>query len=265
MTKKAGWPNRYLTLFKRPSDMLAYWYSCHSHIPSRPVTIRLRDIPAPLLCRSGTTDAAVLWDTFGKRYHLSPGPLPDSAIILDLGANVGYTAVDLAVRYPRTRIFAVELDADNIALAQWNLQPFSQRCTVIQAAVWSYDGEVGYGGDAAWTQHVFPAEAGEKAERKALALTMETLFERFGLVRVDFVKMDIEGAEAEILLPMAPWLAQVEMLKVEVHPPASLETCRRILQASGFIVARTTRNPRCLSAMRSGNFQETIIQRFGSD
>src|SRR5690348_795487 len=59
-----------------------------------PVDIHVREAGAsPLHVRPHTSDAAVLWDTFHEKFHLPPCPLPTGATILDLGANVGYTAI----------------------------------------------------------------------------------------------------------------------------------------------------------------------------
>lgn len=200
----------------------------------------------PLLCRPGTSDADVLWDTFGEAYHRPPVPLPSESTIVDLGANVGYTAVDFAVRHPGARIFAVELDAGNAALAERNLAPFGSRCVVLRAAVWSVDGEVAYGGDEAWGLHVVPGSAGE---RVAPAIQISTLFDRFALDRVDYMKMDIEGAEAEVLCD-AGWLNRVDVLKIEVHPPATLESCEETLRAAGFRVGRDRRHGACVWGSR---------------
>jgi FkbM family methyltransferase len=151
------------------------------------------------------------------------------------------------------------MDAANVALAQRNLHTFGQRCTVIQAAIWSHDGEIAYGGTDAWALQV-AAITGQDTliDQKAPALTVPTLLDRFGLDRVDFMKIDIEGAEAEILQLGTQWLAQVDTLNLEVHPPATLEGCEAILQASGFAVTRNARFGKYLSAIRS-NYQESPI------
>ena len=58
-----------------------------------------------------------MWDTFFHRFHLPPGELARGACIVDLGANVGYTAAHLAALYPESRIIAVEMDGRNAAVA----------------------------------------------------------------------------------------------------------------------------------------------------
>jgi hypothetical protein len=76
--------------FGSPLGYLRYRQST-SHAP---VNCWVPKVPVPLLCRPGTTDIYVLWHTFSDSFHhLPPKPLPDEAVIVDIGANVGYTAV----------------------------------------------------------------------------------------------------------------------------------------------------------------------------
>lgn len=50
-----------------------------------------------------------------------------------------------------------------------------------------------------------------------LAVSVSELIERHGLEHVDFLKMDIEGAEFAIFRDAAPWLDRVDNLAMEVH------------------------------------------------
>ncbi len=49
------------------------------------------------------------------------------------------------------------------------------------------------------------------------ALTILDVMERFGLDHIDLLKLDVEGAEAEILAASAPWIDRVEMIVAELH------------------------------------------------
>jgi FkbM family methyltransferase len=50
-----------------------------------------------------------------------------------------------------------------------------------------------------------------------LAVSVGELMERHGLEHVDFLKMDIEGAEFAIFRDAAPWLDRVDNIAMEVH------------------------------------------------
>ncbi|MGH2876326.1 MAG: FkbM family methyltransferase, partial [Solirubrobacteraceae bacterium] len=62
--------------------------------------------------------------------------------------------------------------------------------------------------------------------------------ERSGWAGVDFVKMDIEGAEREVLRQETAWASKVRSIGVEVHPPYTVEQCEHDLRDLGFRTAR---------------------------
>lgn len=208
----------------------------------------------PLYCRPGTTDAQVFDDTFVGLYHLPPIGLARDAVILDLGANVGYTAAHYAAMLPEARIVCVEMDEQNAALARRNLAAFGARCMVIRAAAWDVDGEVAYGGEEEWGFRVGALDGVEvrAAGRKvAPALTVETIMHRAGVSAIDFAKIDVEGAEASIVRPDSAWLRRVRSIKVEHHPPATGETMTRALVGAGFEVRRDEKHPRGVVGVRA--------------
>jgi FkbM family methyltransferase len=184
--------------------------------------------------RPGTSDAQVVWDTFVGRYHVPPAPVARSARrIWDLGANIGLTALDLAERCPGASLTAVELDAGNAELARSNIATIGHRCELIEGAVWPEDGRVAYDGDPG-DEHGFRVVSRAGQGRSVAAISLNTLLERQGGAPVDYVKMDVEGAEPELLRRNTQWAAHVRCLTVEVHGPYSVDDCRRDLQTLGF-------------------------------
>ena len=204
----------------------------------RAVHARLRPLGGePVVLRCGTSDPQVVWDTFVGGYHLPLRPLSESGnpLIVDLGANVGLTMAHFAVLYPGARIVGVELDAANAELCRTNTAPWARRCTVVQAAVWPEDGEIHY-------SHHAGDEWGFRVERSAVAghavarsMSLQTLFdEQAGDRPVDYLKMDIEGAEREVLRSHTGWAAQVRQIGVEIHAPYTVRECLADLTALGF-------------------------------
>lgn len=245
-----------LALTTRDLDALLAALDTPQGSRAQPVWVRLRPAGGlPLLVRPGTTDARVIVDTFVGLYHLPPAPLPERPTILDLGANAGYTAAHFAALYPDARIIALELDADTAAAARRSLAPLGDRVTILHAAAWDRDGTVHYGGAEEWgfaaSDAPGPDTRAANDHRTAPAISMPTLLDRFGLDRIDYAKVDIEGGEARLLTPGAAWLDVVRSLKVEVHPPAAtMADCRAALTARGFEVRDDARHWSCLVATR---------------
>jgi FkbM family methyltransferase len=212
-----------------------------------PAPIHVRSLGGlPVLCRA-SQDVWTFKHTFLAQFHLPPIALPEDATIVDLGSNVGYTVAHLAFRHPAARVIGVEMDAANFALAQKNTAPFGDRVRLVHAAVWTHDGEIAYGGDA---DDAF-AVSGAAGPRRAPARRLDTLLDELGAERVDYLKMDIEGAEAAILSEPAPWLDRVRSMKIEVHPPATIESLCAVLEPRGFLCTRDTKHWDCLIAVRA--------------
>src|SRR5215469_16819459 len=85
----------------------------------RSVELRLKCLDgSSVLCRSGSSDPNVLWDTFHGAAHLPRRDLPPLATIVDLGCNVGYTLLHFASLYPAARLIGVEPDPGNMSIAR---------------------------------------------------------------------------------------------------------------------------------------------------
>jgi FkbM family methyltransferase len=218
-----------------------------------PVSLRLKELDGrAVFCRPGTSDPWVLWDTFYYKYQLPPVEIPANGSIVDLGANVGYTAAHLASCYKTARILAVEMDEANAQIAAQNLASFGPRCELIRAAIWSEDGWVSYGGNEEQGFRISVGTPPVGSARLSPAKSLDRLFDEFRLTSVDYVKMDIEGAEAAVLGSSLAWTRRVRAMKIELHKPATIAECSRILTREGFDCRKDRCHPHCLVAIRPG-------------
>lgn len=202
------------------------------------VSLKLRSLNGKeVFCRPNTSDAKVLWDVFYHGCHLPPRKLKDNCLILDLGANIGLTMVDFALRYPKARVIGVELDSENAELATQNIQSTGSQCQLVHAAVWFEDGEMFYSPKKGeeWGFRLIDRDGHLCPTGQSVpAITIDAIMEKFGIKAVDFIKMDIEGAESEVLRADVKWLKHVHCLTLEVHAPATLDSCMDILREAGF-------------------------------
>ena len=209
----------------------------------------------PVWIREGTADVDTVWDVFIHRYHLPPASVMRRGVhlIWDLGANIGLTMADMAVEFPDAKkIVGVELDADNAALARRNFESWDDRAGIIHAAVWPEDGETWYhrwpGGTSGYYAHE-PTPGEEPQGPVVPTMSLNTLLERTG-GPVSFVKMDVEGAERELLSRNTEWAAEVGCIKVEVHGDYTVDDCVRDLQALGFAARRDRRHKAAVLGVR---------------
>lgn len=244
----ADWTSlRELHRLEHPSDRLL--------ASKRMVQVRFRALNGvPVKLRPGTQDDGLAHDAFFKAHHLPPSSLEakDLRVIWDLGANVGLTMAHMASLFPGARIVGVELDEDNVRLCRENIAVWGARCEIIHAAVWVADGTVAYERRAGHEQSfhvaedvVSPAAEGTRApaslhaatttlHSQAPAMSLNTLLARTAAEQIDYVKMDIEGAEARVLKEHAEWAERVRSIKVEVHAPYGVAECSDDLQRLGF-------------------------------
>jgi FkbM family methyltransferase len=210
----------------------------------------------PVFCRPGTRDRSSLQDLLFYQTYLPPKTISQPKVIVDLGANVGYTVAHFASVYPNARIVGVELDAGNFLLAQENTRWCKDRVTLINAAIWSSDGYVYFDGPGEDAFHVVGSAVADitapstTPARQSRSLTMATLIKDFDIARIDYLKMDIEGGEAEIILSADPsWLALVDAMKIELHD-VDYDDFDRALSTRGFNCYPDSRHPSCIVAVR---------------
>lgn len=206
----------------------------------------------PQYCRIGTTDYRVLWDTFYDQYHLPPVVFTvPNPVVIDLGVNVGFTMAHFASLYREASIFGVEMDKENYNVAIKNIEHFGSRCKLINAAVWDENGVVTYDddGEGEWGFRI-STESKSKKGFVADAKTLDSIFEEFKIDEVDYVKMDIEGAEQRVLANPGKWISKVKAIKIEVHAPFTINQCMDVLEKNGFIAQKDLKHPFAVIGIR---------------
>jgi FkbM family methyltransferase len=213
-------------------------------VPGEPQVVPIRPLGEYLMVRPATSDVFVLANTFFGLYHLPPEEV-EPLTVLDLGANIGTTMAHFATLYPGARVVGVELDPGNARLCVENIKPWQDRCAVFCGAVAAANGTAFYESNLAIRQWGF--RIGEGSE-SVDTFSLDTLMQRFGLTDVDYVKMDIEGAESEVLRVGGGWSERVRSLKVEIHRPATVEKATVDLLRLGFRCQPDDRHPNCVVA-----------------
>jgi FkbM family methyltransferase len=154
--------------------------------------------------------------------------------ILDCGANIGLATIFFKRRFPKCRIVSFEPDPGIFAALQRNQRAFRLDDVELRnAAVWTSDGTMPF-----WTEG---GASGRLADGglAGSVMTVPTVRLRDTIDRhVDLLKLDIEGAEGEVLEDCADRLADVGRIFVEYHSridlPQTLHRTLEILHRAGF-------------------------------
>jgi FkbM family methyltransferase len=196
----------------------------------RPYRLHSQHLRHPVWCRPGTTDASVFHQIFVVREYACLDDLAEPQLILDCGANVGYSSAYFLSRYPRAEIIAVEPDPDNVALLEQNLRPYGDRVRVVRSAVWSHPAEliVDTADGHEWSRRVRQCQPDERPD--LVATDIATLLAGSGRDTLDLLKMDVEGAEEVIFSPgCEAWLEKTRNIVIELHGAARERAFRQFV------------------------------------
>ena len=123
----------------------------------------------------------------------SPNPAP---LVIDCGANCGVSVVYFKSLFPDAKIIAIEADPEIFNLLKWNVASHGLTdVTLINRAIAVGSKPVTFhreGADAGRIHKLL----GAKAQLTLLVMSLDQLLSE----PVDFLKMDIEGAESDVLL-----------------------------------------------------------------
>lgn len=180
------------------------------------VDVDLASLGRGIRLRSHTTDISVLGEVVGGE---SIGQIPadlDAKTVLDLGANIGLAYRWLRLRYPSARFVCVEPSPGNREILRANVQAVDGVSEIVGACIGGYARRVKLTTvDGEWGFRMRDVADSEEADTDVL--TMDQLLQRTGIERIDVLKCDIEGAEAELFADCASWIDRVDCMVVECH------------------------------------------------
>ena len=141
----------------------------------------------------------------------APGP---GDVVLDAGAFCGEITIELALRVgPTGHVYAFEPNPVGLAFLKRNLALHGlTNVTLVPHALWESTTTLKFASTAdsgASLASLFERPAEKATHIEVSALSPADAFARIGRVP-DFIKMDIEGAEVEVLAAMAPLLRAAE-------------------------------------------------------
>lgn len=184
----------------------------------------------PLQLRGGRADFLVFAQIFLDQ-EFAPLRQQDLARIIDLGGNIGLASAWLLNIFPRAKVVCIEANSDNYASLEANLAPYGDRAVIVKGGVWWRQTPLALVRRENETDaQVREARAGDDPAAILEGWDVPALMQCAGFTRIDLLKIDIEGAEVELLLHDADrWLPQVRNLSIELHGPASEAALERAL------------------------------------
>jgi len=216
------------------SGLRACYLLARNKLPARdpnppPRQMRIPQAPHAIWLRPGTSDFETMEQVFVHREYdfamwpshhamiertyaalLETGKLP---VIVDCGANIGYTSIWFALRFPRAIVYAIEPEPQNFMMlcrnvsAYANVKPVQAGISdrVTRLSLRNPDGEP-------WACQTVDDEQGSVA-----TVTVPDLLDRLPNCVPLIVKVDIEGYETSLFRSNTAWAAQTPLVVFEMH------------------------------------------------
>ncbi len=166
--------------------------------------------------RCHTTDASTLNSIFVDEQYPRFSNFCAHRII-DAGANAGYATLFYAREYPNAEIVALEPEPSNIEIVQRNCASLSN-VEILPSALWFRKESLKLvdRGERKDAFHLSPLE-NAKGRYVGTHSILDILHQK-QWTELDILKMDIEGAEKEVLEnENGMWLKKVKILILEIH------------------------------------------------
>jgi len=216
------------------------------------------------LNRDGFT---VFRSIFQEREYADYFPFYEDAVIVDAGAHYGYFSLFASMNTsPRSRILALEPSPDNFSRLERNIH--ATNCANIETlpvALAEFSGEVSLFLSRDENHSLFSRDCNPLSNEQGVpvhALSLWDFLSEHDLDRVDFLKMDIEGAEYAVLLNAeSSALDRIQTISMEFHDlkskDASANVLARHLLRHGFQLTKLTYSP----TTRNLNYGKLVLTK----
>ena len=140
-------------------------------------------------------------DLSGENWFIANVLAQQCGVCLDIGANKGEYSLELLRNTPATQVYSIEPLPQELAVLRTRLAPYAQRCVIVPCAISNVSGKatLRYNPSATETASISAATNGSAyrhdSEVTVNAMTIDDLVAHYNIAAVDFIKIDVEGAE----------------------------------------------------------------------
>lgn len=161
-------------------------------------------------------------------------------IIVDAGANVGYTSAYFLKEFPSASVFAIEPSADNFSILSSNLAYYPKAsvklypCALSAESGSSFSISRDFRDGKDWSINTIADPDGE-----IRGISLGEIINENTLSHISFLKIDIEGAERFIFKPGndLSFLTITEIISIEIHDEFDIrEGICELLRLNGFFL-----------------------------
>ena len=172
-----------------------------------------------------------------KKYSGEGIRVEQDDIVVDVGANVGEFSASIANK--AKHVVAIEPDVMAFVCLKRNMERYGNvQCVMTAAGDHDGIGEF-YSSPARSNSSLIKPTSGWVDKRSVRIKTVPTLLAEQGLNHIDFLKIDAEGYEPEVLSGAVSIFSRIKKVAVDVSPErngaSTVGECRSILEKGGFM------------------------------
>jgi FkbM family methyltransferase len=171
-------------------------------------------------------------------YEVGRLPLPPAPVVVDVGANVGLFSWRVCAYRPDASVLAFEPQSHNHARLCRLFEVLGIRGEACRQACGAAPGSATLYLRSSVTHSLRPdwhpdLDVGAGVEEVQVT-TLDGECARRGLAQIDLLKVDVEGAEVEVLAGARAVLERTRFVVLEYHSPDRRAQCLQLLRTAGF-------------------------------
>lgn len=192
------------------------------------------------LYRSSTCDEVIFSDEYQNSRFFVPNYNPrEDHIILDIGAHIGVFSLQMAKKVKKGTVYAIEADNQNYQYLKSNIELnnlLNVKAYLLALTDYRGTGKL-FTASASWSHSLCQSASEEWNEVATDTLTNFVVDNNID--HVDFMKVNVEGAEYSIVLSTTKSsMSKIKLMLIEFHPSKQYDEhdLRDHLEACGFLV-----------------------------
>ena len=204
-----------------------------------------RRSPIDVYVRDNGVGAMTIAEYFSPYSAIMPPTLPAfyPKVIYDLGANVGVSSLFFASLYPKASIYGFEPLPENLEVCLLNYRGIANKSQVFPWAIGSKTGQATFDckndsrGGRLETAHHDP-NLRTTSQIPVKIISVADLIDHEGLPAPDFLKIDVEGAECDVLEGLKGYANSVKLIYLETHGEKLRHDCFLWLEGHQFQICQ---------------------------
>lgn len=188
----------------------------------------------------------------------------ENPYIIDCGANMGLSILYFKKLYPKSRIICFEPDENTFNILKKNTLEYRDTVELHKEAVWTKNTDLTFYSEGSLAGSIVVDFSNKNNKTTVKAINFKKYLDK----KIDFLKIDIEGAENQLIFDIKDHLANVNKLFLEYHgiigETQNLGNILNLLTDNGFeyyirLAGETIRYPFCDEKPLSFNQQLNIL------